>query len=78
MASNIKKEVTGRIILVQEDRFRMVEKTGKGYLFTLSHKARASQADLRRFHDANVKVRVLYEGEPNLATGIAHGIEPCP
>ncbi len=71
-----KAAIVGRIILVQEDRFRIVGKTGKGYLLTLSNKAGQSQADLQRFHDFDVAVRVEYEGEPNLKSGVAHRVTP--
>ncbi len=71
-----KRKLKGRIIVVQEDRFRIVEDSGRGYLFTLSHKAGINQEDLERFRDAGTRVDVEYEGEPNLASGIAHTVEP--
>ncbi len=76
MPAAAKRKLKGRIILVQEDRFRMVADTGQGYLFTLSHKAEVGQEDLLRFRDADAEVTVEYEGEPNVASGVAHAVEP--
>lgn len=70
------KQIRGRIILIQEDRFRLVDMTGRGYLFSLSHSTYTNPADLRRWHDADLEVMVEYKGEPNLATGIAHKVDP--
>ena len=33
-----RKTVRGRILLVQEERFRLLGEKGQAYLFTLSHK----------------------------------------
>ncbi len=76
MAADGQKKLMGRIILVQEDRFRMVDSTGKGYLFTLSRKAPLSQEDLQRFHNTDIRVLIEYEGEPNTSSGVAHTVEP--
>ncbi len=54
----------------------MVADTGEGYLFTLSHQAETGHEDLVRFKDAGARVAVEYEGEPNLASGVAHEVEP--
>jgi hypothetical protein len=71
-----KKVVKGRILMVQEDRFRLVGETGKGYLLSLAHDAPVSGSDLSRMQDADITVLVHYEGEPNLDSGIAHVVEP--
>ncbi len=76
MPAGGKKKLKGRIVVVQEDRFRMVEETGRGFLFTVSHKAGIEHEDLRRYMGAGVSVEVAYEGEPNLASGVAHSLEP--
>ncbi len=76
MPASQRRHLTGRIILVQEDRFRIVDGTGRGYLLGISYKAGLGQEDLERFHEADAQVRVEYTGEPNLASGIAHNIEP--
>ncbi len=76
MSASSKRQLSGRIILVQEDRFRMVANSGEGYLFTLSHKSGIDQEDLERFRDADAEVLIEYEGEPNLASGVAHLVQP--
>jgi hypothetical protein len=73
-----KKKLIGRIILVQENRFRLVGDSGKGYLLMLSHKTTAAQKDLERWRDAGIQVVAEYEGDPSLASGIAHRVEPLP
>jgi len=70
------QKMAGRIIIVQEERFRLLNNTGQGFLFSLSHAARITQQDLQRWHAADTPVTVHYQGEPNLASGIAHEIEP--
>lgn len=76
MADKKVKRLIGRIILVQEDRFRLVGRTGRGYLFSMSHKARAGGRDLQQWHRANLHVLVRFSGEPNLNNGIAYSVEP--
>ncbi len=76
MSASSRRQLRGRIILVQEDRFRMVANSGGGYLFTLSLKSGIDQQDLERFRDADAEVLLEYEGEPNLASGVAHSVEP--
>ncbi len=76
MSAGSKRTLRGRVILVQEDRFRVVGNSGEGYLFTLSYKAGINQEDLERFRDANIEVVIEYEGEPNLVSGIACRVEP--
>jgi hypothetical protein len=71
-----RKKITGRILLVQEDRFRVVAADGRGYLLTLSHSARISMADLRRHQQAGTRIRLEYEGSPNLVDGMAYTMEP--
>ena len=74
MASVAKRAVKGRILLIQEDRFRIVDDTGRGYLFALSHDALISERVLRLMHEAQVPVCVRYEGEPNVDSGIAYEV----
>ena len=76
MKSGNSKRLRGRIILVQEDRFRAVGPSGRGYLFTLSHRARAAHADLARWHAADAEVLIDFQGEPNLASGVAYRVVP--
>ncbi len=68
------RSVSGRITIVQEQRFRLVNGDGRGYLFTLARDADVDAAHLRRLRDANTSVIVEYEGEPNLESGIARRV----
>jgi hypothetical protein len=70
------KFLIGRINLVQEERFRLVSKTGKAYLLVLAYNSRVTAEDLREWHDSDRWVRVVFEGEPNFESGIAHRAEP--
>jgi hypothetical protein len=70
------KIAIGYIILVQEQRFRLVTDAGRGLLLTLAHDARASASDLYRWHQANTRVKVAYEGEPNLESGVTRLVRP--
>ncbi len=76
--STDKNRLSGRIIVVQEDRFLLADGTGRRYLFMLSHKARASEEDLQRWRRAGIPVITEYEGEPHMASGVAHKVEPLP
>jgi hypothetical protein len=70
------KKISGRILIVQEDRFRVIAADGRGYLLALSHSARIRMADLRRYQQAGTRIQVEYEGSPNLADGIAYKLAP--
>jgi hypothetical protein len=59
-------EVRGIITIVQEDRFRLEDEQGHGFLFTLGRQAGASMADLHRWNDGRVLLTVRYEGPPDL------------
>ncbi len=65
------KTVAGRIIVVQEMRFRLVTEAGLGYLFTLARNANVDTTELRRLHARNTPVRVSYEGVPGLDSCVA-------
>ncbi len=65
------QRASGHITMVQEQRFRLFTATGQGLLLTLSHKASLRGEDLNRLHQEHTPVEVLYEGPPNLATGVA-------
>ncbi len=68
--------VSGRITIVQEDRIRVVDEVGRGYLFTVG-KRRASTAQLERWRDGAVRLRVRYRGVPD-AGAVATGVEELP
>ena len=63
--------ITGRIIVVQETRFRLVTEDGRGFLFTLARNANVDTTELRRLHARDTPVRVSYEGVPGLDSCVA-------
>ena len=65
----------GYITVVQEQRFRMVTDDGRGLLLTLARDARVDGDTLQNLHKNKTRVRVEYEGEPNMASGVAHAIK---
>lgn len=70
------RTLTGRIIVVQEQRFRVVTDDGRGMVFTLGTFAKTTMGDLARFKAANAPVIVHYTGEPSFASGVAQRVEP--
>lgn len=59
-------QLRGVVTLIQEDRFRLEDEQGRGYLFTLGRHAGASVEDLSRWSGQSVPVTVKYEGAPDL------------
>jgi hypothetical protein len=70
--------ISGRITIVQEQRFHLISDAGQGMLFTLAHNTSASTADLRHFLNTNAHVLIEYTGEPNLASGAAQAVRAVP
>ncbi len=68
------RQASGHIIVVQEERFRLLTDTGQGLLLTLAHDAPLEGSDLCRLRDTNTHVLVEYAGEPNVSSGVAHSI----
>lgn len=58
-------EVRGVITIVQEDRIRVVDGAGRGYLFTVA-KRRVSPGELEAWRDKRVRVLVRYRGTPDV------------
>jgi hypothetical protein len=67
---------TGRITIVQEQRFRLVTASGQGLMLTLAHNASVGAGDLSYFRDSQTPVVVAYEGQPGMSSGVAHTIRP--
>ncbi len=65
--------VTGRVIAVQEERLRLATDGGQNLLLTLRSDARLP-ADLGDLLQSQAQVRVVYEGEPNMDSGIVKRI----
>ncbi len=76
MARKINHTVKGRILLIQEERFRVLGERGQSYLFTLARNGSPDITILERWHEADVPVQVEYEGEPNLESGVAYSVKP--
>lgn len=66
--------IAGRIIVVQEMRFRLVTDDGRGFLFTLSKRANVGPTELQRWRAHDTTVRVTYEGQPGLDSGVARRV----
>lgn len=67
--------VAGRITVVQETRFRLVDDDGIGYLFTLGRFCRAGPSQLERWRSAKTRVAVAYSGQPDMGA-VAHRVRP--
>jgi hypothetical protein len=65
-------QVRGIITVVQEDRFRLEDAQGHGFLFILGRRAGASMGDLHRWNEGQVPVAVQYEGPPDLGAVAVH------
>ncbi len=75
-SSHSQQTATGYIIAVQEERFRLMTDSGDTLLLTLPNLARVSVPDLQRWHMDAARVRVAFEGSPNLVSGVARSIQP--
>jgi hypothetical protein len=66
--------IAGRIVVVQESRFRLVTDDGRGYLFTLAKNANIDATELRRLRARDTPVRVSYVGRPGLDSCVARRV----
>ena len=66
--------VRGVITIVQEDRFRLMDGDGRGYLFT-ARKRSASMKDLERWCEEGRRVSVRFSGVPD-SGALAERIRP--
>jgi hypothetical protein len=66
--------ITGRVLAVQERRFRVKTDNGQVYLLTLAHDAPLESVDLRDLQRRQVEVTVDFEGEPNFTGGVARNV----
>jgi hypothetical protein len=69
-------QVRGVITIVQEDRFRLEDEQGRGYLFTLGRGAGPGVRDLYLWCDRKVPIDVDYKGPPDMG-GVAIRIRPA-
>ena len=70
-----RKIIQGRIIMVQESRFRLTGSEGS-FLLSLSSWADTDEITLLNYFDCGQAVQVEYDGEAEIDTGIAHKISP--
>lgn len=66
--------VEGVITIVQEDRFRLMDDHGRGYLFTTRKRA-ASMDELERWRDQSRRLVVRFSGIPDIG---ARAVEIAP
>ena len=64
----------GHLTHVQEQRFRIATSGGPNLLLTLAQTAHLDSAELQRLLRERATVVVDYEGEPGLASGVAHEV----
>jgi hypothetical protein len=64
----------GRIIAVQEQRFRFQTDSGQVLQLTLARGAPLDGADLLRLQARNVELLVDVTGKPNLTGGVARNV----
>ena len=69
------RTTTGHIIVVQEQRFRLVTEEGQGLLLTLAYNAEVEGEGLESLCASSACVSVTYTGEPNLASGVAYVVK---
>jgi hypothetical protein len=74
--SAVRSAVKGVVVIAQEDRFRFRADDGRGLLFTLHRRANASPDDLARLTMTGDRVRVVFEGVPDVSA-IAHRLDPA-
>lgn len=65
--------VTGRILLVQESRFRLLTDDGRGMVFLLGYDAPLEPQDLPFL--THRRVRVDYDESSKLVAGVAHDLQ---
>jgi hypothetical protein len=70
------RHLTGRITVVQEERFRLTTEDGRSFLFVLDRKSRVPISAVRRLQKTQSQVRVEYSGELNTGSGIAQVVQP--
>lgn len=73
--SALRSTVEGVVVIAQEDRFRLRADDGRGLLFTLHRRANASAGDLARLARTGDRVRVEFEGVPDVSA-LARRLEP--
>lgn len=66
--------IEGRVILVQESRFQLLDRDGVAHLFVLSHASSADPEQLPALQRDQAHVRVSYRAAKDLLAHAAVGI----
>lgn len=64
----------GKVVVVQEGRFRLIDDDGRAHLFLLAHNAPFEAPDLLDLARRQARVRVLHTGAPGLIARLARDI----
>lgn len=72
------ERVTGRVIFVQEGRFRLMSDGGQAQLFLLSPQASLEPQDLPALMQKEGRCTVRFTRRKGLIAGIAHDIRAVP
>ena len=67
--------MTGHIVALQEQRFRLRADDGRVYLLTLARDAPLDGASLADLYRRHARLGVEFSGQPNLARGVAHVVQ---
>jgi hypothetical protein len=68
------RNTAGRIVAVQEQRFRLLTDEGQVVLLTLARDARLDGPSLAELYRHRAHVAVAFSGQPNLTGGLAHAV----
>jgi hypothetical protein len=69
--------IKGKIVAIQEERFRLMSPEGQGYLLTLAKHTATGARDLAYWHETGALVEVAYSGQPHLDTAVAWDVRPA-
>lgn len=72
-----KKKVAGRVIVIQEERFKLKTDAGDVLLLRLSRSANVDPLELCGFHENDEHVEVEYVGDSNLTNAVARKVRPA-
>jgi hypothetical protein len=70
-------KIKGRIVAVQEERFRLMSLEGQGYLLTLAKHGSTGVRDLAYWSKTGALVEVAYSGQPQMDTVVAWDVRPA-
>lgn len=71
------RQLRGTITVVQESRFRLVDRAGRGYLLTLGKHANVTAEQLAAWAVRRAPLVVEFTGEPDYTSGVATWLAPA-